>query len=251
MEITNPNRVTPTPLDKIDRHPNLSYWGGVLVISIDYQTQILTPAQNAATMSTLSRILPDYSFWAQITAIEIHTPNMHPSVEPEAEYQSHIETMKLIISELNRFPDLLEVRMCIHMEHWHVLRLKLGAGLFGLNRASWSLFFKIEGSGIKQVDSRCLGMLRLEGDWRREFRGPMVDPEEQVELREEVQESVETEIEDGQQNEDGQQSEESEEARMREAVELLESIQPYSDDEPRSRRSRWIPTCGLFCFRRR
>ncbi|KAB8294801.1 hypothetical protein EYC80_006762 [Monilinia laxa] len=180
MEITNPNRVTPTPLDKIDRHPNLSYWGGIPVISIDYQTQIQTPGQNAASMSALSRILPDYSFWAQITTIEIRTPNIHPSVKPEAEYKAHIKTMKLIISKLNSFPDLLEVRMCIHMEHWHILRLKLGAGLFGLERASWNLFFKVEGSGIKQIDSRCFGMLRLKRDWLREFQEPIIEPGERM-----------------------------------------------------------------------
>ncbi|RAL59140.1 hypothetical protein DID88_006696 [Monilinia fructigena] len=249
MDTTNPNRVTPTPLDKIDRHPNLSYWGGILVISVDYQTRIQTPGQNAASMSALSRILPDYSLWAQIATIEIRTPNIHPSVEPEAEYKAHIETIKLIISKLNSFPDFLEVRMCIHMKHWHVLRLKLGAGLFGLERASWNLFFKIEGSGVKQIDLRWLGMLRLKRDWLREFQGLIIEPGENVVLSEEVRESIEIEVADDQQSEDGQQSEDSEQARMREAVELLESIQPYSDDEPRSRRSRWIPSCGLFCSR--
>ncbi|QSZ34863.1 hypothetical protein DSL72_007722 [Monilinia vaccinii-corymbosi] len=254
MEGTNPNRVNPKPLDDIDHHPYISFWGGILAINLDYQNPTQTAEETAASMSALARILPDYSFWAQVTKINLRAPRIHPSLEPEAVYQAHIETMKLIISRLNTFPDLAQVQMCIFMHRWHILRLKLGAALFGLDRTSWTFQFQVGGSDLRVVDPECLGMLRLRGFWQREFQGPIFHPSmENGGPSGEVRQSGDAEQdedEDKDEDEDEQQSEDSEDARTREAVELLENIQICSDETRRSRWSRWVPTCGLIRFGR-
>ncbi|KAK6592759.1 hypothetical protein H4I95_11709 [Botrytis cinerea] len=160
------------PLDKIQQHPHIIYWGGTLALSIDLYP---TPLQIPSLMRNLANILPDYAPWTHHIKISILAPPLlkNPSSRPIKSSHSHISDFKTIIGILNKFDKVKELHMTILLKSQESKTedLYFLAGLFGLERIKWSLAFAVEGHGKWEIDASCCFMSELLGVYSRRFSG--------------------------------------------------------------------------------
>ncbi|KAI9641833.1 hypothetical protein NHQ30_009695 [Ciborinia camelliae] len=183
----NNNKLIPKPLREIEEHPSMKFWGGILVIFIDYLTT--TPEENTATMTSLFKILPDYAHWAQLVKIAIRTAI--PDTIPYKNYRMHIADMKFIIEQLNDFQELEDVRMRLLIPQWNFERLKLGAALFGLRDIRWGLGYVVKGRGYVEITERSNCMARLLRVYQVDFQGALTRSQLEIQRRKEIQRCTE------------------------------------------------------------
>ncbi|KAF7954628.1 hypothetical protein EAE96_005747 [Botrytis aclada] len=156
------NSRPPKPLDEIQYHPHIAFWGGVLTLHIDLYP---TPLQTPSLMRNLANIVPDYTPWTHHIKISILPPphQKDPDAWPIKPSSSHISDFKTIINILNRFDKVKELHMTILLkpQESRCEDLYFLGGLFGLERIKWSLAFAVEGQGKWEVDDGCCFMREL------------------------------------------------------------------------------------------
>ncbi|KAF5873213.1 uncharacterized protein Bfra_008492 [Botrytis fragariae] len=160
------------PLDEIPYHPHITFWGGILTLSIDLHP---TPLQTPSLMRNLANILLDYAPWTHHIKISILPPPYQKDPDPcsTTPSHSHISDFKTIINILNKFDKVKELHLIILLrpQESKCEDLYFLGGLFGLERIKWSLAFAVEGNGKWEIDAGCCFMRELLEVYSRRFSG--------------------------------------------------------------------------------
>lgn len=162
------------PLDQIQYHPNIMFWGGTLTITLDHLNP--TTEQSVESLTLLATALIDYSPWAY--RIKLAVRPAIPDKFPDSVYASHIADLIFIIEVINKLEKVRELRMTILVQKWDFAQLKFGAALYGLENVNlkWTLAYRIMGrEGEVEIEEDNYLMKQLVRVFKEEFGGSPPD----------------------------------------------------------------------------
>ncbi|EMR80924.1 hypothetical protein ACHAPC_008191 [Botrytis cinerea] len=152
---------------EIKAHPNIVLTGNILTLTIDYCAPG-SPIEKSTSMKSLLAILPDYTPYAKILQLSIHAGIPH--MEPQSVHTAHIQDMKSIVGEVNKFKKLEVVRVRMLIDHCSFPQMKLAAAMFGLRKeVQRNLQYVVKGEEPVRIEQEDDMMKRLFGVWRKEF----------------------------------------------------------------------------------
>ncbi|TEY59649.1 hypothetical protein BOTCAL_0189g00020 [Botryotinia calthae] len=152
---------------EIKAHPNIVLTGNILTLAIDYCTPD-SPTEKSTSMNSLLAILPDYAPYAKILQLSIHAGIPH--MEPQSVHTAHIQDMKSIVGEVNKFKKLEVVRVRMLIDYYSFPQMKLAAAMFGLRKeVQRSLQYVVRGEEPVRIEQEDDMIRRLYGVWRKEF----------------------------------------------------------------------------------
>ncbi|ESZ89793.1 hypothetical protein SBOR_9817 [Sclerotinia borealis F-4128] len=121
----------PKEPSEIANHPGMVLTGNILTITIDY-CNVNTEQENSQFMTTLLAILPNYAPYTKIIQLSIHADISHN--QNHNIHITHVQDMKSIVNELNKFGKLVQVRVRTLLDYHNFSQMKLAAAMYGLNK---------------------------------------------------------------------------------------------------------------------